>query len=201
MARKLGDERLQEMTTIVSKCIIRRTSALLTKYLPVSHSILWRDEHNQKRLLQVKYELVLCCKLTDVQEAIYRKIINGKARDACEKEANKGAGKQTLSFIMNLKKLCNHPQLIYKHCVDEDPGYQGMFGRCIGLYSIAKLLLSLGCAQLYPPSFNPKKMDPSHSGKMKVLDYLLAVTRKNTDDRFVLVSNYTETLDSFIEVC
>ena len=35
---------------------------------------------------------------------------------------------------------------------------------------------------------------------MKVLDYILAVTRKNTDDRFVLISNYTETLDAFIEV-
>lgn len=44
-------------------------------------------------------------------------------------------------------------------------------------------------------------MDPSFSGKMRVLDYLLAVTKKTTDDKFVLVSNYTETLDVFAEVC
>lgn len=43
-------------------------------------------------------------------------------------------------------------------------------------------------------------MDPSFSGKMKVLDYLLAVTKQTTDDKFVLVSNYTETLDVFVEV-
>lgn len=34
-AQKLGDERLKEMTSIVGRCVIRRTSALLTKYLPV----------------------------------------------------------------------------------------------------------------------------------------------------------------------
>lgn len=33
---QLGEERLKEMSSIVNKCIIRRTSALLTKYLPVS---------------------------------------------------------------------------------------------------------------------------------------------------------------------
>lgn len=58
----------------------------------------------------------------------------------------------------------------------------------------------LGCMNLFPPDFNAKTMDPSFSGKMKVLDYLLAVTKKETDDKFVLVSNYTETLDVFVEV-
>ena len=65
--------------------------------------------------------------MTELQEQIYRKIISGKGREACLNESEKkGAGKQTLSFIMNLKKLCNHPALIYKHCADEDPGYQGV---------------------------------------------------------------------------
>lgn len=30
-----GKERLQEMVSLVNKCIIRRTSAILTHYLPV----------------------------------------------------------------------------------------------------------------------------------------------------------------------
>lgn len=34
--QKLGEEKLKEMAGLVNKCIIRRTSALLTKYLPVS---------------------------------------------------------------------------------------------------------------------------------------------------------------------
>lgn len=38
-AQMLGEERLKEMSLIVNKCIIRRTSALLTKYLPVNSEI------------------------------------------------------------------------------------------------------------------------------------------------------------------
>jgi hypothetical protein len=66
-------------------------------------------------------------------------------------------------------------------------------------YSI--IIELLACKDLYPATFSAKSMDPSFSGKMKLLDYLLAVTRKTTTDRFVLVSNYTETLDVFVEVC
>lgn len=53
---------------------------------------------------------------------------------------------------------------------------------------------------LYPSNFGSKTMDPQYSGKMKVLDYILALTRKTTTDRFVLVSNYTQTMDAFVEV-
>lgn len=58
----------------------------------------------------------------------------------------------------------------------------------------------LGCLPIYPPGFNAKTMDPQFSGKMKVLDYILAITKKNGNDRFVLVSNYTQTMDAFVEV-
>lgn len=33
--QKVGNEKLLELASIVNKCIIRRTQALLTKYLPV----------------------------------------------------------------------------------------------------------------------------------------------------------------------
>lgn len=38
-------------------------------------------------------------------------------------------------------------------------------------------------------------------GKMIVLDYLLAVIKATTNDRVVLVSNYTQTLDIFEKLC
>lgn len=52
---------------------------------------------------------------------------------------------------------------------------------------------------MFPTGFFGK-FEPTFSGKMKVLDYLLAVTRAKTKDKFVLVSNYTQTIDSFVEV-
>ena len=41
----------------------------------------------------------------------------------------------------------------------------------------------------------------SCTGKMSVLDCILAVTRATTDDKVVLVSNYTQTLDIFGQLC
>lgn len=31
-----------------------------------------------------------------------------------------------LSYITNLKKLCNHPQLIYEKCLNKEEGFQGL---------------------------------------------------------------------------
>ncbi|KAK6105157.1 DNA repair and recombination protein RAD54-like [Brugia pahangi] len=162
--REKGDTALTEMSSIVSKCIIRRTSALLTKYLPV------------------KYELIICCKLTELQEKLYRQLISAFSKGGKQKvtEGDKITG-TALSFITNLKKLCNHPQLILNKCQKKEEGFED-------------------CLKLFPGEFG-KKFEPAFSGKMKVLDYLLAATRATTNDKFVLVSNYTQTIDAFVELC
>uniref|UniRef100_A0A8R1HRP8 DNA repair and recombination protein RAD54-like n=1 Tax=Caenorhabditis japonica TaxID=281687 RepID=A0A8R1HRP8_CAEJA len=115
-------------------------------------------------------------------ETLYNKLIE------CEKqnriiEKDKGATASALSFITHLKKLCNHPYLVYEELQKPENRF------------------SSKCLSVFPDTFNPKSFDPSFSGKMKVLDYILAVTRKTTDDRFVLVSNYTQTIDQFMELC
>lgn len=40
-----------------------------------------------------------------------------------------------------------------------------------------------------------------YPGKMLVLDYILAVTKSTSNDKVVLVSNYTQTLDLFEKLC
>ena len=42
-----------------------------------------------------------------------------------------------------------------------------------------------------------RKLRPELSGKVAVLDTLLALIRSTTDDKVVLISNYTQTLDLF----
>uniref|UniRef100_A0A914LH77 DNA repair and recombination protein RAD54-like n=1 Tax=Meloidogyne incognita TaxID=6306 RepID=A0A914LH77_MELIC len=90
-------------------------------------------------------------------------------------------------------KLCNHPQLIFSKCQAKDAGFED-------------------CLELFPPNFsistngrindnNRVIFDPAWSGKMRVLDYLLAYSRRTCDDRFVLVSNYTQTMDAFEQLC
>jgi SNF2 family DNA or RNA helicase len=62
--RQKGQACLDELAAIVNRCLIRRTSALLSKYLPV------------------KIEQVICIRLTDIQQKIYSKFI---ASDAIKK--------------------------------------------------------------------------------------------------------------------
>ncbi len=77
----------------VNKFILRRTNTLLSKHLP-------------PKLVQI-----VCVKLTPLQEALYRHIMDSKAMLLllC-------GGKATgvLSSITTLKKLCNHPRLVYE---------------------------------------------------------------------------------------
>jgi len=118
------------LADLVNRCIIRRTSALLTKYLPV------------------KVELVVCCKLSTVQAAIYKKFISSEAikskmrgiirfphfyininlnalfkLETDEKKSSKG-GMTALSAITNLKKLCSHPELIHDKCQAGIDGFE-----------------------------------------------------------------------------
>jgi DNA repair and recombination RAD54-like protein len=56
--------------------------------------------------------------------------------------------------------------------------------------------------QLFPSTFNPKNtIQCDLSGKMAVLDCLLAAIKVNTTDKIVLISNYTQTLDIFAKLC
>ena len=132
--QKKGQEKLKELADLVNKCIIRRTSTLLTKYLPV------------------KIELVVCCKLAPVQASIYKKFVTSEAikskmrgnllfgwkwpscymriwfwieTESEEKEKGSKSSMTALSAITNLKKLCSHPELIYDKCQSGTDGFDG----------------------------------------------------------------------------
>ena len=154
--RELGNERLRELLGIVNKCILRRTQALLTKYLPV------------------KYEEVICCRMTDFQVDLY----NGFTSILCNKLDTNSS---SLSAITTLKKICCHPSLVYEMCKT-----QPVFSKFL---------------PLFPSNFSDSNLNPSFSGKILVLDYLLAVIKSTTNDKVVLVSNYTQTLDLFERLC
>ena len=102
------------LTTYNCRCIIRRTAAILTKYLPV------------------KVEQVVCCRLTPLQEALYKLFIESKATkmllaksgpsvggEGKNKKARGGGGvsASSLSAITQLKKLCNRMCVCVCVCV------------------------------------------------------------------------------------
>lgn len=162
--RAKAQECLQLLTAIVNKCMIRRTSSLLTKYLPV------------------KFEQVICVKLTPLQAQLYKNYINADAIRNKLLGSKERSTLTALSSITTLKKLCNHPDLVYDKIVERSEGFEN-----------ALSLLS--------KNYNTKDVVPELSGKLLILDCILANLKMNTEDKIVLISNYTQTLDLFEKLC
>ena len=159
---KSGEQKLQLLSNIVSKFIIRRTNDILSKYLPC------------------KYEHVIFVNLTPFQKQVYNMLI--KSRDI--KKVVKGdGGSQPLKAIGVLKKLCNHPDLIK---LDEElDNYNDL--DIPDDYSI--------------PTGKSRDVQTQFSGKFAILERFLHKIKTESDDKIVLISNYTQTLDLIERMC
>jgi SNF2 family DNA or RNA helicase len=99
--------------------------------------------------------------MTDMQTKIYKKIISKKRK---EFETEDRLSAAPLAFITNLKKLCNHPRLIYDMCKNREPGFEGL-SKITKTLSFTYISF-IGCLELFSPEFNPKCMSPEFSGKL-----------------------------------
>ncbi|KAL9100059.1 MAG: hypothetical protein Q9163_004517 [Psora crenata] len=153
---------------------LRELLALVNKF------IIRRTNDILSKYLPVKYEHVVFCNLAPFQLDLYNHFI-------CSPEIKsllRGKGSQPLKAIGMLKKLCNHPDLL--SLPDDLPG----------------------CDDFFPEDYIPKDargrdrdVKTWYSGKMQVLDRMLARIRGDTNDKIVLISNYTQTLDIFDKLC
>ena len=146
----------------------------------VNKFIIRRTNDILSKYLPVKYEHVVFCNLAPFQLDLYKHFI--QSPDI--KSLLRGKGSQPLKAIGMLKKLCNHPDLL--NLPDDLPG----------------------CEQNFPDDYVPKDargrdrdVKSWYSGKMQVLDRMLARISQDTKDKIVLISNYTQTLDIFDKLC
>ena len=153
---------------------LRELLALVNKF------IIRRTNDILSKYLPVKYEHVVFCGLAPFQLDLYNYFISSPEI----KSLLRGKGSQPLKAIGMLKKLCNHPDLL--SLPDDLPG----------------------CEDLFPDDYVPKDargrdrdVKAWYSGKMQVLDRMLARIRADTNDKIVLISNYTQTLDMFDKLC
>nr|GAT53261.1 SNF2 family domain-containing protein [Mycena chlorophos] len=155
---------------------LKELGGLVTKF------IIRRTNDLLSKYLPVKYEQVVFCKLSPLQLSLYRLFIESPVIKALLR----GKESQPLKAIDMLKKLCNHPELL----------------------DLPKDLK--GCDDLLPEGFlrgGPEanknkggKSLPAHcewGGKFLVLERFLHQIHTQTNDKIVLISNYTQTLDIF----
>lgn len=166
---------------IVNQFILRRGNILNAKHLP-------------PKLMQV-----VCCPLSQLQEQLYSHFLESSAFRAMMKRENANV----LSSITALKKLCNHPLLIFDEMGKSNTKLPG-FEKCAHFFAAAR---SGGDANPGDSSLNRRGVSsertchPEWSGKMLLLDRLMMCMRKMSDDRIVIVSNYTQTLDVVSSLC
>lgn len=150
-----GEARSQELASLTSMFILRRTADILSKYLPP------------------KTEYVLLCRPTAAQASTYQHVL------ACPAfQAALGNSEASLQLITVLKKVCNSPSLLYGKAVTDPSAPVSPL--------TASLLASI-----------PPRLLRTNSGstKLRALDQLLHTLRTTTEEKIILVSNYTSTLD------
>jgi DNA repair and recombination protein RAD54B len=169
--KELGAQRAAKLAQLTAKCVLRRTAALLNKYLPP--------------LTQI----TVFCALSDTQRAVYQRVVRDK-RLLSMLAGSGGADENfALEYITLLKKLCNHPALLLK--AKEEGG-----ATLADKFDVRALLpaeLSLTDAAHCQPTLSGKMG--------VLLDLLAQVRAQSPRDRVVLVSNYTQTLDLLSLVC
>ncbi|KAL1139651.1 hypothetical protein AAG570_006629, partial [Ranatra chinensis] len=159
-----GEAIAEELNRITSGFILRRTQDILDTFLPK------------------KFEYVLFCPLTELQNKIYAEAtkywstILEDGRNTKETVAH-------LSVITALKKICNHPHLVRK---DGDSTFEDE--------SLTKVLNDIFV------EFNAQEPLIEDSSKLQVVHALLKFLSMKKE-KIVLVSNYTQTLDLLEALC
>mmetsp|Transcript_7727 Transcript_7727/g.12495 ORF Transcript_7727/g.12495 Transcript_7727/m.12495 type:complete len:909 (-) Transcript_7727:77-2803(-) len=191
---KKSEQRSQELSDIVNQFILRRTNSLLSKHLPP------------------KLTQVVCINMTKMQKNMYNHMIYSRFASDDENKQTSKVSAQALASINSLKKLCNHPQLLYQR--ECKYGKQASKGKqAYGLDTINQFFPEgfdshghsrRGRGASASPGFptaSSKHSNVEWSGKFLICQRLLSAMRQETDDRMVIVSNYTQTLDIFAQMC
>jgi DNA repair and recombination protein RAD54 and RAD54-like protein len=177
-----------ELSSIVDPFMLRRTNTLNAQHLP-------------PKLVQV-----VCCNLTDIQKDMYNHLCDSKATQ----HILEGKQVNCLGSIQMLMKLSNHPSLV----VEEDPvaktkiqGRRAASAKPIKYNDDDKETVAApgadGISKFLPFIDRGGSVHPEWSGKMYVLWRLMKEMRKpgNGNDKIVIISNFTQTLDLIGRMC
>ncbi|MCJ8745609.1 hypothetical protein PDJAM_G00132140 [Pangasius djambal] len=168
--RCIGEERAAELARLTGAFTLRRTQEIINRFLPG------------------RLEWTVFCRPTELQVQLYNELLSSRLVRACFAAASTHTFTHSphLACINALKKLCNHPGLLYNTIKEKttDDLYDSL------------------CVDLFPETYATGSFCTGDSGKLLVLaDLLAAIKHVNCKDKVVLVSNYTQTLDLLQDLC
>lgn len=175
--RELGQQRSTELSSMVNEFILRRTNSILSSHLPP------------------KVVEIVCCRMTTLQFQLYSHFVQSRSVRSLF-DSKKSA--KALSAITSLRKLLNHPKLIYdmvKSSNVSDSKKSNGFEDCSSLFEPGAFNTARGSRGTMPEGWE------NMSGKFAVVGRMLSLLRSQTKDRIVIVSNFTQTLDLFTVLC
>lgn len=172
--KELGERRAVQLACLTGPFFLRRTQEVINKYLPP------------------KIENVVFCRPGALQIELYRKLLNSQTVRFCLEGLLENS--PHLICIGALKKLCNHPCLLFNSIKEKECSSTWNGNEEKSLYE--------GLINVFPADYNPLMFAEEESGKLQVLTKLLAVIHGlRPAEKIVLVSNYTQTLNILQEVC
>ncbi|NXJ13366.1 RA54B protein, partial [Odontophorus gujanensis] len=172
--KELGEKRAAELTRLTGLFILRRTQEVINRFLPP------------------KKENIIFCRPTALQLELYRKLLSSQVISSCLQGWLENS--PHLICIGALKKLCNHPCLLFKAVKEKscDPKSD----------EHVESSLFEGLTDVFPQDYTSDTFSATDSGKLQVLVKLLAAIQElSSSERVVLVSNYTQTLNILQETC
>jgi len=164
---QLGRVASASLDKVVNQVMLRRQNDVIAKYLPA------------------KLDVIVFCTLTEEQQSMYRHAsTEGRKAVQVAEAGGKQVFSSALRAVSTLKRIVNDPEMAQLAQRLEAMGHESSD-------VVAKLAEARAKA---PP-------DPVHSvalsGKLSAMIELLVQVKRTTDERFVLISNFTTTLDIF----
>lgn len=144
--------------------------------------ILRRTQDIINRYLPPKSEYVVLCQPSETQLSLYSDVVGCRSLRRCFTSVEPG---DHLSAILALRKLCNHPALLAVRDGDNEKQSD----------------LAQEIAGFMPSHLKAGVYDEADSGKLAVVSCMLWALREGGQEKIVLVSNYTTTLDMLAALC
>ena len=199
LTKQHGQQRTHEVMAVIARFFLRRTAATVLK-----------------TLIPPKTSLVVMCRLTPAQRRLYHEVTRLAMLPGVMGNDPSVSSALGLKMIDALRKIVNHPRFFSA----EVPGEGGKEGGTLSEAAIIKVLRTTKASLAAEEAALDKSRDkggkkkmtatekaaavdlPSGmSGKLAVLEELLAAIYSMTPDRVVVCSSYTNTLDMLQQMC